>query len=119
MSLQHRLLMAARRVARLGGIDLVRANFYSPIPSRLPDDIWQRRNPLRGIKFDLDEQLEWVRQQVAGYGAEFAPPFSLAGVDSNTRMARSDMGTPTCSMAYSGPASRRAWLNSAPDIQAW
>jgi hypothetical protein len=66
-------------VARAGGVDLVRANFYSPIPSRLPDSVWQRRSPLRGIAFDVDEQLAWVRAQLGEYAREFRPPIALGG----------------------------------------
>jgi hypothetical protein len=79
LSLQHRALMAARRVARLAGVDLVRANFYSPVPSRVPESVWRRRSPLRGIVFDLDQQLGWVREQVVVHREEFRPPVQLDG----------------------------------------
>lgn len=58
-------------------MDLTRRSFYSPIPGDLPESTWGRRSPLRGIHFDLGEQMEWVREQVAAHADEFRPPIRV------------------------------------------
>jgi Methyltransferase domain len=51
-----------RRVAERLGVQIVLKTYYSPIPDleRLPADVWDARDPLRGIEFDLDGQAEFV-----------------------------------------------------------
>lgn len=49
------------------GYDVVRRGFYSPIPDldALPPE--QAPNPLAGIAFDLDRQLEYLRDQLGPF----------------------------------------------------
>ena len=57
------------------GLQVVVKSFYSPIPdvSKLPAWIWQRRSDLAGIVFDLDQQLRFVKRELAPYVDEFRP----------------------------------------------
>jgi hypothetical protein len=52
-----------RRLARGGGVDLVRRNFYSPVPDveRLPSDTFARRSAMRGIELDLDASVGYLQ----------------------------------------------------------
>jgi hypothetical protein len=63
----------ARRVAERAGLQVVLKTYYSPIPdlAALPADIWERRDPLRGIELDLDVQINRLEQSLAGLIAEF------------------------------------------------
>jgi Methyltransferase domain len=65
----------ARRVAERFGLQIVLKTFYSPIPdlATLPAGIWERADPMRGIDWDLDAQVERLRA-LSGPIAEFAPP---------------------------------------------
>ena len=65
-----------RRAAQAGGFDVLRRNFYSPIPQLedLPRDTFQRRNPLPGIDWDMDRYTALL-EELAPLMAEFeAPP---------------------------------------------
>lgn len=64
----------ARRAAERVGLQLVLKTYYSPIPdlSTLPPGIWEEADPMRGIDFDLDAQLERMRERLAGAIGEFA-----------------------------------------------
>ena len=80
MPLRHQAFRTAQKLARRAGIDLTRRSFYSPIPpADLPESTWGRRSPLRGIHFDIDEQMRWVHDQVAQHAEEFRPPIQLDG----------------------------------------
>ena len=67
--------VSLRRLARALGQDLVPRDFYSPVPAweELPDDLFERRSPLRGIDFDLDSHLAFL-QALHPFLAEFEPP---------------------------------------------
>jgi hypothetical protein len=64
----------ARRAAERMGLQLVLKTYYSPIPDlgALPESVWAERDPLRGIDFDLDAQVERLRGRMAELIAEFA-----------------------------------------------
>jgi predicted O-methyltransferase YrrM len=64
-----------RRLARAAGQDLVTRNYYSPIPDweQLPSEVFDRRRQLRGIEFDLDRQLGFLKT-LEPFLAEFEPP---------------------------------------------
>jgi hypothetical protein len=72
-----RLAAAAtlRRVARAGGYDLVRRDFYSPIPAVPPEDdpVWTSPASLVGVRLDVDEQLRFLETTLRPYLAEFHP----------------------------------------------
>jgi hypothetical protein len=67
---------AAKRAAGALGFDLVQQHYYSPIPGHLPESVWEERNPLRGIRWDLDSCLEWLGQ-IDPFMTEFSPPIRL------------------------------------------
>lgn len=59
----------ARGAAERLGLQVVLKTYYSPIPdlAQLPGDVWDRRDPLAGIAFDLDAQMELVESRLAPY----------------------------------------------------
>lgn len=59
-----------------GFFDVVRRDYYSPVPdlTRLPDDIWERRSPLGGVDLRLDAAIELVESELAPFIAEFDLP---------------------------------------------
>jgi hypothetical protein len=71
----------ARRAAERLGLQVVLKTYYSPIPdlAQLPEDVWEARDPLRGIAFDLDAQMAFVESDltphIAGlaWGSDVAP----------------------------------------------
>jgi hypothetical protein len=58
----------ARRAAERLGVQVVLKTYYSPIPdlANLPSGVWGTRDPLRGIPFDLDAQMEFVERELSG-----------------------------------------------------
>ena len=50
------------RSAHAVGVDIVARNYYSPIPAweDLPPAVFERRNSLVGVRFDLQEQLSFL-----------------------------------------------------------
>lgn len=58
----------ARRAAERLGVQVVLKTYYSPIPdlANLPAGVWDTRDPLRGISFDLDAQMEFVERELSG-----------------------------------------------------
>jgi hypothetical protein len=59
----------ARAAAERLGLQVVLKTYYSPIPdlAHLPAGTWERRDPLRGIDFDLDAQIGFVESELAGH----------------------------------------------------
>jgi Methyltransferase domain len=57
----------ARSTAERLGLQVVLKTYYSPIPdlAQLPEQVWQARDPLRGIAFDLDAQMAFVESDLA------------------------------------------------------
>jgi hypothetical protein len=55
-----------------GQFDVVRRNYYSPIPdlSRLPQDIWRRSSDLCGVKLDPAAGVEFLESELASFIAE-------------------------------------------------
>jgi predicted O-methyltransferase YrrM len=78
-ALKVRAFKTLRSAAGRVGLQVVPKNYYSPIPDleALPPGVFDRRSALRGIHFDLDEQLAWIERSLAGAMREFAPPASL------------------------------------------
>lgn len=64
-----------RRAVNLGGFDLLRRNFYSPLPQleRLPADTFDRRNPCPGIVWDTNAHESFLEDLVP-FLEEFTPP---------------------------------------------
>jgi predicted O-methyltransferase YrrM len=63
-------------VARRGGLHVVRANYYSPIPDTdtVPASTWTDPAPMPGLALDLDAQLGWLRDDLGPFLDEFRPP---------------------------------------------
>jgi hypothetical protein len=61
----------ARSTAERLGLQVVLKTYYSPIPdlAQVSDEVWQARDPLRGIAFDLDEQMAAVEANLAPHMA--------------------------------------------------
>ena len=78
-TLKVRAFRALRAAAGRVGLQVVPKTYYSPIPDleALPPGVFDRRSALRGIHFDLDEQMAWIDQNLAEGMREFAPPASL------------------------------------------
>lgn len=64
------------RVAEWLGYDLVRRDYYSPIPDlqRLGESVWSEPSALGGISFDLERQMTFLEQDLAPFMTEFRPP---------------------------------------------
>lgn len=63
-------------------MDIVPRNYYSPVPdaAALPERVWTEPSPLPGVAFDVDAQLAFMRDELAGDIASWQPPagFDLA-----------------------------------------
>ena len=64
-----------RRAANIGGFDLLRRGFYSPLPQleHVPRDTFERRSPCPGIVWDTNRHESLLRE-LAPFLAEFTPP---------------------------------------------
>jgi hypothetical protein len=64
-----------RRAANVGGFDLLRRNFYSPLPrlEELAQDTFNRRSYCPGIVWDTDRHESFLRE-LAPFLSEFTPP---------------------------------------------
>jgi predicted O-methyltransferase YrrM len=65
-----------RDVVPRGKYDFVRRGMYSPVPGVPPPawEGWHRRQPLCGVRFDLDRQVRYLERELAPYLHEFRPP---------------------------------------------
>jgi Methyltransferase domain len=62
--------------------DIVRRDYYSPIPdlSRLPEDVWVRRSRLGGVDVSVDSAIEFVERELAPFIAELDVPAQDPGI---------------------------------------
>ena len=82
-------LNGIRRTARTGtyalaralGYEIVRRHFYSPVPDldSLSPEVWTRRSELRGVSFDVDAGLRFLRAELGELIAEYRPPAAPTG----------------------------------------
>ena len=72
--MRARFRRGVKTLAERLGMDVVDDPVYSPVPKVPPPDaaIWDRRSPLHGVAFDLDEQLRLLEEDLAPYIEEFA-----------------------------------------------
>jgi predicted O-methyltransferase YrrM len=91
--LRLRAFQGFRAAAERAGLQVVPKTFYSPIPDlkALPPDVWERRSALRGIHFDLDEQVVWL-EGLADAMREFAPPEQPTGRPGEYSLANDSYG---------------------------
>lgn len=59
-----------------GRYDIVQHTYYSPVPDleQLPEDIWERRSALGGVKLESDRAMGLVESELAPFVAEFDFP---------------------------------------------
>jgi predicted O-methyltransferase YrrM len=91
--LRQRAFWAIRAGAERAGLQVVPKTYYSPIPDlkALPPDVWERRSALRGIHFDLDEQVAWL-EGLAEAMREFSPPEQPTGRPGEYALANESYG---------------------------
>ncbi len=89
-ALKVRAFKAIRAGAGRVGLQVVPKTYYSPIPDldALPADVFDRRSELRGIRFDLDEQVAWIERHLAEAMREFATGSSGAYTVDNASYGR-------------------------------
>jgi hypothetical protein len=119
--LKLRAFRAVRAAADRIGLQVVPKTFYSPIPDlkAVPPDIWDRRSELRGIHFDLDEQLAWIEANVATAMQEFAPQSTRPVAPTSTRsttIPTGGWGRTSCT-AWSAASNRGGSSSSGPVSQ--
>ena len=72
------------------GIHVLPKHYYSPLPDyawlRENEPLWRRRAPLRGVAWDLDRQLVWLRETCGAHYAE------VAGLDTYERLTARGLG---------------------------
>jgi Methyltransferase domain len=74
----------ARSAAERLGLQVVLKTYYSPIPDlrQLPPGVWEARDPMRGIAFDLDAQMAFVESELGpqldglAWGGDVAPGYA-------------------------------------------
>ncbi len=73
---------AGFELVRQGPYDLVRKDYYSPVPdvSMLPDWIWTRRSSLEGLDLRQEQAIEFVERDLAPFIAELDLPREDRGV---------------------------------------
>lgn len=86
--MKQRIRGIAQRAARAGGFELVRRDFYSPMPLETPSSAWDVRHPMVGVAFDTAAQLEWLKR-VAKRAEGWVPPTSTmyGAVDAEVLLA--------------------------------
>ena len=67
---------AARAAGRRLGFDVVRADYYSPVPdlAALPAGTWTDAAPMPGVDLRIDASLHFLQRELAPFIAEYAPP---------------------------------------------
>lgn len=67
-----------RRAAQWFGYDLVRSDFYSPVPQRWALELWRHPADMPGVDLRLDAAADFLRT-LAPLIAEYAPPAAAPG----------------------------------------
>jgi hypothetical protein len=91
-----------RRAASAAGFHVVLKTFYSPIPAleELPPGTMERRSSLAGLRFDLDEQLDWVEAELSAPMREFRPAGAGYGGPDEYRLGTSSYGELDATVLY-------------------
>ena len=65
----------ARSAAARVGVQFVVKSYYSPIPDlrALPDDVWSRRSPMRGVALDVPAAFARTEAMLSRFAGELAP----------------------------------------------
>lgn len=105
--------------ARKAGLDVVRRNYYSPVPGDLDDQHFTEPSPLNGIDWDTDAQFAWLEETVQpGYvplSARMFSPGDQAVLDAVVRRYRPQLvmelgsGESTQVIAHAHPGRLRVY----------
>ena len=65
-----------------GAFDIVRRDYYSPVPdlSHMPEDVWTRRSALAGLDLSIDSAMDFVERELGPAIAELDVPTGDPGV---------------------------------------
>lgn len=85
-----------------GGFDVVRRDYYSPIPdlSRLPEDVWTRRSQLGGLDLSTDAAIVFVERELGALIAELDIPKQDPGVPGQFFLANHGFETVDAELLY-------------------
>ena len=91
-------LALAKRIAESRGHELVRRDFYSPLPdvAQLPDSLWSESRPMVGVDLGTDSAMALIEEQLGTYIGEFDPPSDRPGYE----FARSSYGPGDAEILY-------------------
>jgi hypothetical protein len=69
-------LEQAQSLVRLGGYELVRKHFYSPLPDveTLPDQLWAEPRPMAGVDLAMDRAESYLCESLKPFLEEYRPP---------------------------------------------
>jgi Methyltransferase domain len=76
-------LALGRYLAESRGYELVRRNFYSPLPDlrQLPESLWAEPRPMVGVDLRTDSAIALIEEQLAPCIQEFDPPSTRPGYE--------------------------------------
>lgn len=85
-----------------GQYDIVRHDYYSPVPdlSSLPEEVWARRSPLRGVDLATSAAIEFVETELASVIAELDVPLDSPGVAGEFFLRNDAFGTVDAELLY-------------------
>jgi cephalosporin hydroxylase len=88
----------AKRIAESRGYELVRRDFYSPLPdlAQLPESLWAEARPIVGMDLRADSAIALIEEQLAPFIREFVPPSDRSGYE----FARSSYGPGDAEILY-------------------
>jgi hypothetical protein len=86
-----------------GGFDIVRRDYYSPIPdlSRVPDEVWTRRSALGGVDLSTDSAMQFVEGELGPAIAELDVPTRDPGVSGVFFLGNQGFDTVDAELLYS------------------
>ena len=108
-----------RAIADRLSLQVMLKTYYSPIPDLrgLPTETWSEADPMRGIDFDLDAQVTFLKQDLAGLLTNFAPDGAVVPSyryeDDNPSFPLPDTRTLFALVRRLRP--RRLWSSFRPD----
>jgi Methyltransferase domain len=93
---------AEYEVVPRGGFDIVKRDYYSPIPdlSRLSEDVWMRRSALGGLDLATDLAIEFVERELGPMIAELDVPVQDPGVPGEFFLSNQGFETVDAELLY-------------------
>jgi Methyltransferase domain len=85
-----------------GGFDVVRRDYYSPVPdlSQLTEEVWTRRSRLGGLALDTEAAMAFVEDTLASAIAELDAPAQDPGVPGRFFLANHGFETVDAELLY-------------------